>query len=269
MRDGNFDRRRRERGFALVLAILSLMLLTFLGLTMAATTSTELQIATNYRWSQQALYNAEAGLEAARVVLSNAANVTSQWNGVLPAVRAGTWAPGSAPAHGTATGRDYDRDDCDDRGGIGYGLVLVGNDGTRYENTSEFAGQTLNGAFTTWVRRPLNVDNQGLYSDDTRNDTLILVAEGVAPYIGGFAGEASALLRSRQAVRVLETRYALGLATTGDPCGLGRLQGQEGGSPMGENFNPCVNVTSGRAGSLSNVFGGTTDASLGSFTDVQ
>ena len=46
---------RGESGFALVLAILSLMLLTFLGLTLATTTSTELQIATNYRWSQQAV----------------------------------------------------------------------------------------------------------------------------------------------------------------------------------------------------------------------
>jgi len=52
------QKRRSERGFALILAILSLMLLTFLGLTLATTTSTELQIATNYRWSQQALYNA-------------------------------------------------------------------------------------------------------------------------------------------------------------------------------------------------------------------
>ena len=50
-----------EGGFALILAILALLLLTFLGLTLAATTSTELQIATNYRWSQQALYNARSG----------------------------------------------------------------------------------------------------------------------------------------------------------------------------------------------------------------
>ena len=67
MRDRATDRAAGEGGFALILAILSLMLLTFLGLTLAATTSTELQIATNYRWSQQALYNAEAGIEAARV----------------------------------------------------------------------------------------------------------------------------------------------------------------------------------------------------------
>jgi len=50
--------RGHERGFALILAILALMLLTFLGLTLATSTSTELRIATNYRWNQQALYNA-------------------------------------------------------------------------------------------------------------------------------------------------------------------------------------------------------------------
>ena len=72
MHDTVVDRRPGERGFALVLAILSLMLLTFLGLTLATTTSTELQIATNYRWSQQALYNAEAGIEAARIILAKA-----------------------------------------------------------------------------------------------------------------------------------------------------------------------------------------------------
>ena len=99
MENQSLEGRSGERGFALVLAILSLMLLTFLGLTMATTTSTELQIATNYRWSQQALYNAEAGLEAARVVLSRTADVTTQWTPILPAVRTSpaSWLPGAAP----------------------------------------------------------------------------------------------------------------------------------------------------------------------------
>ena len=61
-----------QQGFALVVAILALMLLTFLGLTLAATTSTELQIAANHRWSAQAYYNAEAGIELGKRVLMNA-----------------------------------------------------------------------------------------------------------------------------------------------------------------------------------------------------
>jgi len=271
MEDRTLGRRGGERGFALVLAILSLMLLTFLGLTMAATTSTELQIATNYRWSQQALYNAEAGLEAARIVLSGVADVSNGWLGSLPPARTTPWALGSAPPPaGTPIGRDYYKSDCDQRGGVGYGLVLV-EPTQRMENVSNFEGQSLNGAFTVWVRRALQVDNAGLYVDDTRNDVLVIVAEGVAPYVytNPFAGEASALVRSRQAVRVLETRFTLGLATAGDPCGLGRLQGQEGGSPMGENFNPCVNVTPGAGGTLGPVFGGPGAGDMTANTSVE
>jgi hypothetical protein len=259
MQDRRPDGRRGERGFALVLAILSLMLLTFLGLTLAATTSTELQIATNYRWSQQALYNAEAGLEAARIVLSGVADVSNGWVASLPPLRTTPWAPGGGTTPGGGVGRDYYKANCDDRGAVGYGLVLV-DPTERYENISTFGGQTLNGAFSIWIRRPLVVDNAGLYTDDTRNDALIIVSEGVAPYVGGFAGQASALVRSRQALRVLETRFTLGLTSAGDPCGLGRQQGQEGGSPMGENFNPCVNVTAGAGGTLQGVFGGTTES---------
>jgi PilX N-terminal len=273
MEDRRFGRSRGERGFALVLAILSLMLLTFLGLTMAATTSTELQIATNYRWSQQALYNAEAGLEAARIALSEVADISAGWSASLPPARTTPWALGAAPAPGgTWVGRDYYKADCDLRGGVGYGLVLVGP-GERLENVSDFMGNSLNGAFSVWVRRPLQVDNAGLYVDDTRNDVLVIVSEGVAPYTysAPMSGEASALVRSRQAVRVLETRFTLGIATAGEPCGLNRLQGQEGGSPMGENFNPCVNLTSGIAGTLGTVFGtpGSGAGELTSDTDVQ
>jgi len=47
-------------GFALVLAILSLMLLTFLGLTMAPPRH-RAPDRHQLPWSQQALYNAEAG----------------------------------------------------------------------------------------------------------------------------------------------------------------------------------------------------------------
>jgi hypothetical protein len=254
--------RRQERGFALVLAILSLMLLTFLGLTLATTTSTELQIATNYRWSQQALYNAEAGLEAARIVLSDpaVADISTQWSSVLPQVRTSpvSWLAGSAPGPvETAAGRDFYKFDCDDRGGIGYGLVL--SDGTtRYESISAFQGQTLNGAFTIWIRRNLQVAADGTYSDDTRNDSLTIVSEGVAPY----QGPSDAFTRARQAVRVLETRFSLALASVGEPC-LGTQAGQEGGSPMGENFNPCAPITAGAGGSLANVFGG---ASAGALT---
>jgi hypothetical protein len=223
------------------------MLLTFLGLTLAATTSTELQIATNYRWSQQALYNAEAGLEAARVILSDVADPATYWAGVPP------------PAHETkVASRDFERDDCDTRGGIGYGRVLAGNT-INYENVDTYAGRTLNGAFTIWIRRPLDVNNGGEYSDHPDNDVLVVVSEGVAPY----SGASSALTRARQATRVLETRFNLALTTKQGPvCGPGMMMGQEGGSPMGENYNACATIVAGAGGSLRDAFGGTGAGSL-------
>jgi hypothetical protein len=257
MRDGVSVRRRGERGFALVLAILSLMLLTFLGLTLATTTSTELQIATNYRWSQQALYNAEAGLEAARIVLANAAqaNPTSMWNGLLPTRRLDgsgmpvVWLEGAAPgpAVPSTTGRDYYRSNCDTRGGVGYGLVLS-LDSVRYENQSAFGGKTLNGAFTLWVRRKLAVDTQGRYQDSDRNDLLVIVSEGVAPYSGAQAGTNAAFVTARQARRILETELTLGLQTEEGKCET--MGGQEGFGPSGDNYNPCAPLVAGAGGSV-------------------
>ena len=260
MEDRRPETRAQEGGFALILAILSLMLLTFLGLTLATTTSTELQIATNYRWSQQALYNAEAGLEAARIVLSNVAkdNPSAGWGTLLYAARTTPWTPPSLPPapSGTPAGRDYERQGCDTTANVGYGRVIE-DASTRYENVSTFADRSLNGAFTIWIRRNLIVSNAGAYTDDTRNDLGTIVAEGVAPY----TGPGTAFTRSRQAVRVLEVQLALGLESLGDPC-LGAQAGQEGGSPMGENFNPCAPITAGAQGSLAGAFGGTGGGSL-------
>jgi type IV pilus assembly PilX-like protein len=273
MEERSFEGRRGEQGFALVLAILSLMLLTFLGLTMAATTSTELQIANNYRWSQQALYNAEAGLEAARYVLTEVADPGSEWSTRIPAARTTPWTPTTptAPAWTDGQGRDYEHWECDDRGaGVGYGLVLA-DDALRYENISTFAGRALNGAFTIWVRRALSADTNGYYTDLADNDKLVVVAEGVAPYVGtGVVGQMDVLVRSRQAVRVLETRYKLGSSTAGAPCGLNSGGGQAGMGATGDNYTRCVNITAGAGGTLGPVFGGTADSgSLGSFSDVQ
>ena len=274
MEERSFERGRRERGFALVLAILSLMLLTFLGLTMAATTSTELQIATNYRWSQQALYNAEAGLEAARYVLASVADPTTQWSTRVPAPRATPWTPATtplaAPAWGDGQGRDYERFECDDRGnGAGYGRVLE-DDSQRYENVSTFGGKALNGAFTIWVRRGLVANDNGEYTDLADNNKLVIVAEGVAPYTGdGVVGQMSALVRSHQAVRVLETRYQVGgTTTTNNPCGLNAGTGQAGMGATGDNFTRCVDIAGGSTGSLAPVFGDGT-GSLDSKTGVQ
>ncbi len=268
MEDRGRAGRAGEPGFALILAILSLMLLTFLGLTLATTTSTELQIATNYRWSQQALYNAEAGLEAARIALSRVSDLGgTQWVARLPAVRTtpAAWAPPATPPGPleATVGRDFERANCDTRAGVGYGRVLVDADDTRLEDVSVFDGQTLNGAFTVWVRRALALDNAGQYSDDPRNDALIVVAEGVAPY----GGASTAITRARQAVRILETRFNLALSPAGDPC-LNQ-GGQEGFGPTGEGYNACAPLTAGPTGSLGYAFGGPGAGTLEQISGVE
>jgi hypothetical protein len=159
--------RGSESGFALILAILALLLLTFLGLTIATSTSTELQIATNYRWSQQALYNAEAGLEAAKVILSNPP-IADQTNGITALRRCGRGRPSAwarwpplppAPTSRRATPRTAVLAAATGGGEMGYGFVLsdaptdasAGRPVTHYENVNT-KGQPLNGTFTIWVR---------------------------------------------------------------------------------------------------------------------
>jgi hypothetical protein len=244
-----------QAGFALILAILSLMLLTFLGLTLAATTSTELQIATNYRWSQQALYNAEAGLEAAKLVLAQVARVDASFHNVLPAARTGSWhygvtgALGGPPDPNAGTParaglRDYEMMGCADRSGVGYGRILTVPSGAPqpldasrlptpdYQDVSEFMGRTVNGAFTLWVRRDILVSPTGDFSDNPDDTALVVTAEGVAPY----TSQNNAFARAHQARRLLEVGYSL-LVNQGNRCQ--GLSGQEGLAASGENFDPC------------------------------
>jgi hypothetical protein len=251
------SRRRGDSGFALILAILALMLLTFLGLTLAATTSTELQIATNYRWSQQAFYNAEAGLEAARLVLAQVAQAGGGLGSVLPAARANRWDYGKTGDSGGPPDptiltparpplRDYELMGCADRAGVGYGLILTqpGTPPVNLDGVSQFMGTPIDGAFSVWVRRRVISDDNGQFADDNDpNPTAAVVtAEGVAPYT------ASAFDRRHQARRVLEVAYML-LVNEGRRCQ--GLSGQEGLSASGENFDPCSPLdASGIAGAF-------------------
>ena len=215
------DRRstpRGDAGFALILALLALLLLTFLGLTLAVTTSTELQIATNYRWSEQARYVAEAGVEAGKLILRDAPT----WQNILPPPRTAHWNGTETLTDPTTTGsRDFENWDCDHKGfGMGFGRVL--DDGaTTWQHQSSFRGTALNGAFTLWVRRPIWIDKDGTYTDwgqeinapplpviEETHDNLILVVEGVAPFQGAAlestaAGTANLVARNK-AVYVIE-----------------------------------------------------------------
>ncbi len=276
---------RRESGFALILALLALLLLTFLGLTLAVTTSTELQIASNYRWSEQARYAAEAGVEVGKVRLREILD----WRSILPPVRRDsalaplTWngvalnAP-TPPLTPRAGLRDFENAGCDLKGnGRGYGLVLISeSQAQQYEST--FNTLTINGAFTIWVRRPLWIRPDGTFSDwgqeipgpplhEASDDTLIMVVEGVAPFVGSGAytatGAQGALTARSKAVYTIEVPLSQQAAMDLDSCQWSRA-GQTGGGSHNNGFGGCTlgdeAMTSARAGSTATGPGTATSA---------
>ena len=282
----SIDAGREEGGFALILAILALMLMTFLGLTLATSTSTELQIATNYRWGMQSHYNAEAGLEYAKSLLR-----FMDWTMILPAPRMGGaeanpvtgdlcvatgpsagfkcwWLSGinplppgeSLPAeappferddqHGNPS-RNFENSACDTYGGgMGYGVVLDDGGGFGpYQNVTNIPGiPAVNGTFTIWVRRNQVPNVDGSFSDAPvgSDEELVLTAEGTAPFEGGQS--AMAFVQQNRATKVLQATFK---RTLGTPCGT--RGGQVGGGPEGSNFSPCDPIT---GDSLNSVLGG-------------
>lgn len=261
-----------QEGFALILALLALMLLTSLGLSLSTTTSTELQIATNHRWSEQARYNAEAGIEFGLQILTT----VGDWETILPARRAvGPWpatgAVGAAAGNAGALNlpdawgnpsRNYENWSCDGRGfGQGYGIVLDTGTGTPTQYQTNVGGLPINGAFTLWVRRPVmwNTQNPNMLEDYPGTDGVgnpnptpapgfgvaILVAEGVAPFTPGLATQGSA----NRATQIIELVISQGNTTTtttsGGPGGCNSRQGQAGGSASGSNSQGCAMLDGG------------------------
>jgi Tfp pilus assembly protein PilX len=243
-----------ERGFALILAILALLLLTFLGLTLATTTSTEMQIANNYRWSQQALYNAEAGIEVGKRLLKQ-----MDWGGstgVLPVtIRTNPWT-GEQTVAGAGNGtsarfnnndewnqptRNWENWQCDKRGdGMGYGVVLDdGGAEAPYQYKTTVFGQTLNGAFTIWVRRPVYAVNEpgcdGCFKDWNANDVLVLTSEGVAPFTANTI--TSQFGQAYRAMQIIEMTLTSAAGQVQGGCEF--YAGQTGLGSGGANFNPC------------------------------
>jgi type IV pilus assembly PilX-like protein len=256
-----------QEGFALILAILALLLLTFLGLTLATSTDTELKIATNYRWSQQALYNAEAGIDAGKTILRD----ITDWSTVLPQVRvATTWTatttpgtapipPGGMPANDRwgRPLRTFENGSCDRRGGsVGFGAVMTdpGLAPTQgpFQYVTTLFSQQLKGAVTLWVRRSTINNEDGTIRDDPNNSLAILTAEGVAPFIGNRAGDV--LSQPNMASRIIEVAITK-LSREGDPCEV--YNAQTGASSAGAGYFGCAKILGGAGanGGLASVFG--------------
>jgi hypothetical protein len=74
---------RNERGMAIVVALMAMLLLSALGAGLVLTTSTETLITANYRDSSEAMYAADAGVERVLQDLLNEYQQAQSWNLVL------------------------------------------------------------------------------------------------------------------------------------------------------------------------------------------
>ena len=82
-----------ERGVALIVALMSMLLLTALGVGLIMTTTTETMISSNFRDSGEAMYAADAGIER---VMQDLLTVPD-WNRILAgqvAIGVRRWRPG-------------------------------------------------------------------------------------------------------------------------------------------------------------------------------
>jgi hypothetical protein len=226
-----------EEGSAFVISILVLFVLSVLGMALMLTTTTEKDIAINYRWGEQAFFNADAALEYGKNVLGAYLLANGDFAGILPPPRPDvTVADGNAPwgdarpdpgaCNPSVAGcRDdqYYVDRCPPAGGgpcvrVYIGRVLARPDGTLAQNDFRNPGgavagdldgdgtQDIEGSFTIWVRRPI-VGNADYGAPDARNpnglhDRVILTAEGTAPgSMGAGAGRPVSLRRLEMTVR--------------------------------------------------------------------
>src|SRR5918996_889494 len=89
-----------ERGTALIIALMAMMLLTALGAAVVMVSNTETHIASNYRNSQEALYAADAAVE--RVVQDLL--LIPRWNDILGGTAQSGFVDGASTASKTLPG---------------------------------------------------------------------------------------------------------------------------------------------------------------------
>ena len=226
--------RTKEEGSAFVISRLVLFVLTVLGMALMLTTTTEKDIAVNYRWGEQAFFNADAALEYGKNLLASYLVANNDFSAILPPARADVRVPDANAPWGAALPEaicdiaspgcrhyQYFADRCPADGAncvrVYIGRVLERDDGTlaQYDfrlppgvagdldgnGTSDLEGTT-----TLWVRRPVvGIEDYGSPSADLpsgRHDRAILTAEGTAPgAMGAGAGRPVSVRRLEMTVR--------------------------------------------------------------------
>lgn len=232
MRMRSVTTRTGDEGSAFVISILVLFVLSVLGLALMLTTTTEKEIAINYRWGEQAFFNADAALEYGKNLLASQVLVNNDFRGILPPARADVTvadetAPRSAghpdgaacdPTVGGCRDYQYFIDQCP-APGVGpcnrvfIGRVLPRQDGTPamydFRAPAGVVGdldgdgtRDIDGSFTLWIRRPV-VGTRDYGSLPNEEDRVILTAEGTAPNgFGAGTGRPVSLRRLEMSVRL-------------------------------------------------------------------
>ena len=103
----------RDEGSAFVISILILFVLTVLGMAVMLTTTTEADIAINYRWGEQAFFNADAALEYGKNVIAAWVLSNGDFAGLLPPARTDVTVPNSGAPWGLGTPAHPDTNACD------------------------------------------------------------------------------------------------------------------------------------------------------------
>ncbi len=190
--------RAKDEGSAFVISILVLFVLTVLGMALMLTTTTEKDIAINYRWGEQAFFNADAALEYGKNVLAAYLVANNDFSAVLPPPRSDVTVPRATAAWGAAHPepgacdpasagcRDYQffADRCPPDGTLAqYDFRMPG--GAPAGDLDGDGTADLEGTTTLWVRRPVvGTQDYGAPSGalpSGRHDRAILTAEGTAP----------------------------------------------------------------------------------------
>lgn len=146
--------RDRQSGVALIVALLSLLLLTALGMALMMTTMTETKISANYRDGGEAMYAADAGIER---VMQDLLTVPD-WNSILSGASTSAFIDG--PAAGARTLAD--------------GSTLNLTEATNMVNCGKVAACTANDLAATTDERPWGANNPHwtLYAYGPMNDMI-------------------------------------------------------------------------------------------------
>jgi len=90
----NLKKYNNEKGFALILALSMLVILSLLGVFALMTSTTEVQISGNYSAAQQALSAADRTLEVGEALISNVGSIDMDKDtALIDLLRVGIWGP--------------------------------------------------------------------------------------------------------------------------------------------------------------------------------